>query len=81
MRSVGVSQTTAGRPQTGAGTQICFECSAMEEYIKGSHHSLNSGNDDSPCLEYVKLDGEWNPALRAKTLLTFYARLELAIRA
>ena len=32
----------------------------MEDYIKGSHLSLNSRTDDSPCLEYVKLDGEWN---------------------
>ena len=35
--------------------------STMEEYIKGSHHSLNSRNDDSPCLEYLKLDGESIP--------------------
>ena len=28
----------------------------MEEYIKGSNLSLNSRTDDSPCLEYVKLE-------------------------
>jgi len=35
--------------------------SALEEYIEGYHHSLNSRSDDTPCLEYVKLEGESIP--------------------
>ena len=33
-------------------------CSALEDYIKGYHHSSDSRSDDTPCLEYVKLDSE-----------------------
>ena len=35
--------------------------SATEEYVKGYHNSSNPRNDDTPCMEHVKLDGERIP--------------------